>query len=632
MRDCPRTASLPVLLLSVLGSCGSPPGGESATGCGGFIMPTDVHSHARPDEARVTHIELDLSADFDNKVLSGTAALSLTAGEGAREVVLDTDELDIDRVVDGEGRELPFRVGQDDEVLGAPLTIDIRDGARQVVVHYRTRPTAEAVQWLEPRQTSGDRPFLFTQGQAILTRSWIPLQDSPGVRTTYAARIVVPQGLRAVMSARQLSETGEPVDGGVAYRFEMPWAIPGYLIALAIGELEFAELGPRTGVYAEPAVIQAAAAEFVDTEQMLEAAERLYGPYGWGRYDLLVLPASFPFGGMENPCLTFATPTIIAGDRSLVSLVAHELAHSWSGNLVTNATWNDFWLNEGFTVYLENRIMEELFGADYARMLRVLGWQDLQEDLDSMGRDNDDTRLQTLLQGRNPDDAFSDIPYEKGALFLRTIEDQVGRERFDRFLTGYFETYKFQAMTSERLVGLLESELYGTDASGFETLNTDEWIHAPGLPASAREPRSDRFARVDAVRATILEAKADPAAVAGFTTHEWLHLLRGMPQTLDAHKLGELDQAFELSTTGNSEILFEWLRICIRNRYETAFPALEEFLTRQGRRKFLKPLYQDLCRSDWGTELARTIYAKARPGYHSVSYNTIDEVMEKASK
>lgn len=595
-------------------------------------MPQDGNSFARPDEVRVRHLELDLEADFQARILGGTAALDLEFAGGTppvarREVILDSAGLEVSRVASTSGADLSFHFGAAHEALGRPLHVQLEPGVDRVVVHYRTRPDAAAVQWLSPRQTSGDHPFLFTQGQSILTRSWIPLQDSPGIRLTYGARIVVPGGLRAVMSARRLDD-GVPLDAErTAYRFEMSWPIPGYLIALAIGRLDFAPLGPRSGVFAEPAVLPRAAAEFVDTEQMMAAAERLYGPYRWGRYDLLVLPPSFPFGGMENPCLTFATPTIIAGDRSLVALVAHELAHSWSGNLVTNATWDDFWLNEGFTVYIENRIMEELYGEPYARMLQVLGWQDLQEDIDLIGRDHPDTRLHVDMAGRNPDDAFSQVPYEKGALFLRTIERSVGRERFDRFLRGYFDRFAFQPMTAERFMALVADELFAADPDGLRALQADAWLHSPGLPESAAPPRSAAFARVDALRGRILEEGARAELVDGFSTHEWVHLLRGLPDALPAARLAELDRAFALTASGNSEILFEWLRICVRNRYEPAFPALEQFLTGQGRRKFLKPIYLDLVKTDWGRTLAERIYERARPGYHSVSANTIDEIL-----
>src|SRR4029078_6772940 len=242
--------------------------------------------------------------------------------------------------------------------------------------------------------------------------------------------------------------TGKNPDG--VYRFSMPQAIPSYLLALAVGDLAFRPLGPKSGVYPQPGVVERAAWERADTPKMIAAAEKLYGPYRWGRYDILILPASYPYGGMENPRLTFAPPTVLAGDRSLVSLVAHELAHSWSGNLVTNATWNDFWLNEGFTTYIESRIMEELRGKNYADMLRLLGRQDLEEAVKAAGPHSPDTRLHIDLTGRDPDAGTGDVAYEKGAAFLQTVESVVGRERLDKFLREYFDHFQFQPLSSDR--------------------------------------------------------------------------------------------------------------------------------------------------------------------------------------
>ncbi|MBK6939847.1 MAG: M1 family metallopeptidase [Planctomycetes bacterium] len=593
-----------------------------------ITMERDIHSYARPDECRVTHIALDLDADFVGKALRGKARLTLDRAPGASSVWLDTEGLQIAAVRDGDGAALVHALSPRDAVLGSALRIDL-GASNTVVIEYETKDAA-ALQWLEPRQTQSGKPFLFTQGQAILTRTWIPCQDTPGVRQSYDARITAPAGLRAVMSAARLDDGVATADGRIAYRFALEQPVPSYLIALAVGDLAFRPIGARTGVFAEPQVVEGAAWELADTETMVELAERLYGPYRWGRFDVLILPPSFPFGGMENPCLTFATPTILAGDRSLVALIAHELAHSWSGNLVTNSTWSDLWLNEGFTVYFERRIMEALYGVPYAEMLHVLGWQDLQSDLTAFAN-GPDTTLHIDVSGRNPDDAFSNVPYEKGELLLVTIERDVGRERFDTFLADYFARYAFQPMSAERFERHLRDTLFAADAGAIERLKLRQWIHSPGLPDNAIEPKSAEFARVDAERVRFESGAAVASLdVSGFTTHHWLHLLRKLPAGTSLARLAELDQRFALTATGNSEIRFEWLRIAIRERYEAAFPALEDFLVKQGRRKFLKPLYEDLVRTDWGKALARRIYDRARPGYHTVSANTIDGILAKA--
>ena len=590
----------------------------------------DIHSYARPDEVRVTHVALDLRADFDARVLSGTATLSLQRNGSAGEVVLDDKGLDIQKIT-GAGSELKFTLGDDDRILGRALTIQLPPNISEITITYRTSPDAGALQWLQPSQTAGGkRPYLYSQGEAIFTRTWIPTQDTPGVRQTYSARITVPRDLRAVMSAEQLTPDGVESPDGRTFEFRLTQPVPPYLIAIGVGNLAYRQVGPRTGVYTEPAMLDAAASELVDLEKMVAAAESLLGPYRWGRFDVLVLPPSFPLGGMENPRLTFATPTIIAGDRSLVSLIAHELAHSWSGNLVTNATWSDFWLNEGFTTYVENRLMEVLYGVDRARMLQVLDRKSLDTEIARLGPTNRDTILHVDLKGRDPDDAVSDIAYEKGATFLRTIEATVGRETFDNFLRGYFARHAFQSITTAEFLADLREHLLKADAQLEERIKVQDWLYQPGLPANAAVPESDVLVRVE----QDVKAFVDGAGAASITnasswsTQEWQHFLVSLPDKLTPAQLRDLDHTFHLSERHNAEVLFAWLRAAIRNHYQPAMPALEHFLTSIGRRKFLRPLYEDLMKTDWGKDDARRIYAKARPLYHSMSTTTLDPIVK----
>ena len=591
----------------------------------------DVHSFARPTEARVTHVALDLAADFKTHRLAGTAALTIHANPSAREIVLDTRDLTIESVTDSAGRSLTHDLAPADPILGRALRVTLPEDRRRIVVRYTTNPTSAALQWLTPAQTAGGKqPYLFSQGQAILTRPWIPTQDSPGIRQTYEARIVVPAPLMAVMSAEALTPHGEASGADRAFRFKLTQPIPPYLIALAIGDLAFRPIGPRAGVYAEPSVVEKAASEFADVEKMIEAAEELGGPYRWGRYDILVLPPSFPFGGMENPRLTFATPTVLAGDRSLTALVAHELAHSWSGNLVTNATWRDFWLNEGFTTYFENRIMETLYGPDRAAMLESLGRRELLDKLAALKDAPGDQVLHLQLEGRDPDDAATPIAYEKGAAFLRMVEHTVGRERFDTWLVGYFNRHAFTSLTTAQFLEDFRANLLRDDADLEQKLRVNEWIEEPGFPSNATMPRSNAFARVDAeVERFKAGAPARELQTSGWVTQQWQQFLSQLPASLRETQLRQLDEAFAFSKTGNSEVLFAWLRIAIRHHYTPALPALEHFLTSQGRRKFLQPLYQDLMASDWGRAEAVRIYAKARPLYHAVSTTTLDRIVSK---
>ena len=596
------------------------------------IAAEDLHSFARPEQARVRHVALDLTADFERRSLHGTATLRVQRVAGATEVVLDTRDLIIHAVTAATG-PLRYRLGDEVEFLGRPLHVELpaemSTDQIEIVVEYETSPSAAAVQWLEPSQTvGGEKPYLFTQGQAILTRTWIPTQDGPGMRQTYAARIVVPEGLRAVMSAEMLTPEGERTPDGVAYRFDMPQPIPAYLIALAIGDIEFRAVGPRTGVYAEPGIVDRAAHELADMEAMMDAAESLYGPYRWDRYDVLVLPPSFPFGGMENPRLTFATPTILAGDRSLVSLIAHELAHSWSGNLVTNATWNDFWLNEGFTVYFERRIVEEVYGVRRAEMERVLGRASLMSTIEDFGWRHPDTRLQLDLAGRDPDEGLTSIAYEKGAAFLETIERQVGRARFDAFLREYFDSHAFEPMTSEAFLAWLDAELIGDDDALRARIRPDAWVFGYGLPDNAPAVADEVFGEMEAAARAFVAGTA-PARLRtrDWTTHEWLRFLDALPDSLSTPQMAQLDREFRFSQSGNSEVLFSWLRLAVDSRYEPAFPQLDRFLTTQGRRKFLTPLYTQLMETPWGRTMARDIYRRARPLYHAVSRGTIDRVV-----
>ena len=584
----------------------------------------DVHSFSRPDEAVVRHLSLHLDVDFEQKKLSGTARLEIEKKPGVTQLVLDTHGLTIDlvNVVGGRGGggETTFTHGDEKPFLGRPLTIDLDDETEEVSIVYSTSPDAAAVQWLAPAQTAGGKhPFLFTQSQAILARTWVPCQDTPGVRMTYDATVRVPKELMAVMSAENPTE---PNDEGV-YHFRMPQAIPSYLLALSVGDLAFRRFSDNSGVYAEKPMIEASEFELADTPKMIEAAEKLYGPYRWGEYDILVLPPSFPFGGMENPRLTFATPTILAGDRSLVNLVAHELAHSWSGNLVTNATWNDFWLNEGFTVYFERRIMEEVSGREYSEMLALLGYQDLVATVAELPPR--DTHLLGDLEGRDPDDAATKLPYEKGYFLLRLIEETVGRVAWDAFLRGYFDRHAFESMTTQGFLDELTARFPGLDAK----IAIDKWINGPGIPPNAPKVHSDAFVRVEEqVRAFESGTPAAQLTTKSWSTHEWIHFLRHLPKTLTREQMAQLDAAFHFTQSGNSEILHEWLLQAIEHQYEAAYDALERFLLRQGRRKFLKPLYQKLAETPEGLARARRIYAKARPMYHAVSYRTIDTILK----
>ena len=595
----------------------------------------DVHSYARPLEARVTHLALDLAVDFDTKRVGGTATLDIAAKPGVGTIILDDKGLEIEKIASADGKPLQYQVGAVDEHLGAPLEIAI-GAARTIVITYRSAPDAGALQWLTPAQTAGKKqPYLFSQGQAIENRTWIPTQDSPGIRQTWEAKITVPEPLTAVMSAPKV---GEPVATGRSrqFAFKMDRPVAPYLIAIGVGDLAFKSLGPRTGVWTEPAMLDKAAAELSDTEKMVEAAEALYGPYQWGRYDLLVLPPSFPFGGMENPTLTFLTPTFIAGDKSNNSLIAHELAHSWSGNLATNATWSDFWLNEGMTTYATTRIVEAVYGAKVAVQQISLGHDAMRKAVEENGgATGADTRLRIDLKGRNPDDGLTDIAYEKGAAFLRTIEVAVGRERFDQWLKGWFARHQFQPVTTSLFLADIRQHLVKRDAALEAKLGLDAWVDQPGIPANLAPADPAAFAEVDGAVTAFAAATANATGTAPqqavwdrWTTDERLRFLTRIDRKQPVDKLELLGRGFGLARAGNNETRFAFLDLAVANRLDVAVPALKDFLLTQGRRKFVRPLLTALYADpQWGRPIAKRIYAKARPSYHPVTTRDLDKLM-----
>lgn len=609
----------------------------ASAGCGhdsksNAALPVHDYSYAPPGGAVVRHLDLDLTVDFDARRIRGTAAFDIEDRGDADRLVLDTwglrildvtrDDAGTDETT-GRRANVAWSLGDSLPLVGRPLVVEITPGTRRVVVRYETGDDARGVQWLSPQQTDArTQPFLYTQSQSILARTWVPCQDTPAVRFTYRARVRVPPGLMALMSAR--NPTSIRPDG--VYTFEMPQPIPSYLLALAVGDLEFRAIGRHTGVYAEPTMISDALWEFIDMERMLETAQSLYGPYRWERFDVLVLPPSFPYGGMENPRLTFVTPVLVAGDRSLVSTIAHELAHSWSGNLVTMAEWGDFWLNEGFTTYFERRIMEKLYGRDVAEMQATLGYRELLEEIEAEGPESRDTALHIPLEGRDPDEELGTAPYEKGYLFLRMLEGAVGRDRFDAFLRRYFDAFAFRSMTTDRFLAYMKQELLGGDDALYAKLQVERWAYEPGLPDDAPRPHSPRFARVEAeARRFRAGAPARDLHTGEWTSMEWQHFLAQF-DSLGADRLRELDETFRFPRR-NGEIQRSWYVLCIRSGFHDDDRSMDRFLVRVGRRWLIRPIYTELVKTPSGREHALRVYARARPGYHSVTRRTIDAIV-----
>ena len=585
----------------------------------------DIHSFAQPDTARIKHLSLNIDVDFDSSIIRGVAAYNIE-NHGAKKIHFDIADLSIEKVyIDhpdkrNQLKSVDFKIIKGN-IYGDDLVVPINEFTNTVHIVYKTTPQSRSLQWLNPNQTNDKKsPFLYSQGSTILTRSWIPIQDSPGIRLTYDATVQVPLGMLALMSAENPREKNR----FGTYQFKQTKEVPPYLIALAVGDIEYRKIGKRTGVYAEPGFLDAAASEFSEMENMLIMAEDLLGPYNWDVYEILTLPPSFPYGGMENPRLTFVTPTIVTGDKSLITLIAHEIAHSWSGNLVTNATWDDFWLNEGFTVYIEQRIMEGLYGKDYADMIAQIGYEDLEVAMNVL--DSSDTKLKLNLAGRNPDDGITDVAYEKGSYFLKEIEKTVGRNKFDPFLMQYFMDFSNKSLTTEDFLEYLDENLLEPDGI---VINVDEWVYSPYMPKDFKPALSKRFLLVEEVIAEWLNGKMISNEITqGWSTFEWIHFLRFLPNELSNYQLTELDDQFRFTQSTNSEIQAEWYLLAIKNQYHEADPYLESFLISIGRSKFLEPIYTELIKTPEGMQWAREVYEKARPNYHFISTATLDELLD----
>jgi aminopeptidase N len=610
----------------------------------------DYHSFANVEQFRVTRLELDLRVDSDARVLRGVVGLLVKRLDpGATQLILDTRDLTVTEVTEKAQGVLgatsktettwvgrPFHFERKDPVLGQALVIELPPSKKPtefIRIEYETSPTAPGLQWVAARETAGRRqPFLFTQSEPIGARSWIPLQDTPQVRVTYTATIHTSSDVLAVMSAKNAADgLGPPVKRNGEYVFVMPDAVPSYLIALAVGDLAFKATGPRTGVYADRSVVKAAADEFADAESMIATAERMLGPYRWDRYDILVMPPSFPAGGMGNPRLSFVTPTVIAGDKSLVSVIAHELSSSWSGNLVTNATWRDLWLNEAFSDYLESRIMNAMYGEGREMMERVLGLKTLREDLAT--RNPKDQWLAIDLRDRDPEEAFSSVPSEKGRLFLTYLDAKFGRERFDAFVRGYIDHFSSKSVTSEQFVNYLQENLLDRFPGVVTRDQVTAWTFGPGIPPDAVLPSSDAFAAVDAARAAWAGGKiaAKKLESRAWVAQQWMYFLDGMPADLTTAQVAELDQTFGFARSANAEVVQSWLLLAVRHQYQPSYVRLEDYVKTIGRRRLIAPLYREMMKTSAGATQARRVYALARPHYHPSAAAAIDAIVNPPS-
>ena len=575
----------------------------------------DPHSYADDTQPRTRHFDWRARVDFETRTLDAEVTLRFERAAGGGTLDLDTRGLDVRRVTAPDGSALSFVLHPAEPIFGQRLAISVPAGTEALTVSYRTSPDASALQWLEPAQTYGRKhPYVFSQCQAIHARSILPCQDTPSIRQTFTASLEVPASLRAVMAAAPLERDG------ATYRFEMPQPIPPYLLAFAVGDLASKDVSPRSRVWAEPGELEAAVWELEVVPEHLRVAESLFGQYDWDRFDLLVMPPSFPYGGMENPRLTFLTPTLLAGDRSLVNVVAHELAHSWTGNLVTNSTAEHFWLNEGFTVFAERRILAALEGEDMAALHAAIGFQRLQKAFEQFEKHPGLTRLRTHLAGIDPDDAFSAVPYEKGFLFLKTLEAAAGQEAFDDVMRTWLGEHRFGAATTDDFLALVDRLQPGLLAK----VDAPAWIDGAGLPANHWKPAS---AKLTALEAVIGRAPTDDEGKAWSAT-EWQLYLEGTPHPSPKALCEDLEARFSLTASKNMEILVSWLVLaCESGHAATVLPRVDEVLSRVGRTKYVKPLFAALAKRPETAPHARELFERLRATYHPITQQAVRSLL-----
>jgi aminopeptidase N len=595
----------------------------------------DYFSFANSRQFQTLHLELELTVDFEQQILSGHAINHMQQLDpDATNIIMDSRGLSINAVQlkrpAEESIDLEFSLGATDAVRGEPLKIKLPENlALQdkflLRIDYHTGPDASALMWLPPELTAGgDHPFMFTQSQSIHARSWVPLQDTPSVRFTYEATIHTPPGLLALMSAD--NDPLAPRSG--KYHFSMPQPIPSYLLALAVGNVFFESFGPETGVYAEPQILQAAAYEFSDTQAMLDTAVEIYGPYQWGRYDLLILPPSFPYGGMENPRLSFITPSVLAGDRSLVSLIAHELAHSWSGNLVSNATWRDIWLNEGITSYLDARLMESLYGRERADEERVLAYQSLRESLETAPVDMQ--ALAPVFMEGDPDIGQDGLEYSKGQLLLQHLEAVFGRKVFDAYMAGYFSHFEFQAIGSEQWLDYIDQNLLQKHPGKYSRAQLEEWLYQPGVPVDATVPVSRNLEQAAAMARSWSngELAVDKLPYEDWSPQAMVYFINALPDELSEAQLSALDSSLGMSRSSNAEIARTWFIQVAERQHRPAYPQLKAHLSRYGRTRLVQPVYEALAANGEDRELARELFDQARAAYHPLTQAAIEPLFE----
>ncbi|KAH0936849.1 hypothetical protein HID58_004310 [Brassica napus] len=610
------------------------------------MAPIDPHSFTDSTHPLTTHVSLSLYLSFPTSTIHASALLTLSSPFSGT-LSLDSRSLSLSSILDPQTlHPLPHSLSPTpDPIRGTEISV-VLSGQSQILLIYSTSPAASALQWLSPPQTfSKTHPYVYTQCQAIHARSIFPCQDTPARRIRYDVVMNIPASLSAVMSARHvrrrlpLPEEATHLDSSLCWcaedrvveEFVMEQPIPPYLFAFAVGELGFREVGPRTRVYAESAdveVLDAAEVEFAGAEEMIRQGEKLFGEYDWERFDLLVLPPSFPYGGMENPRMVFLTPTVIKGDASGGQVVAHELAHSWTGNLITNVNNEHFWLNEGFTTYAERRIVEVVQGADIATLNMGIGWRGLKDEMERFKDNLECTKLKNNQQGVDPDDVYSQVPYEKGFQFVLRIERQVGRTAFDEFLKKYIATFKFKSIDTDTFLDFLKANIPGIE----KEINLELWTEGVGIPEDAYEPVSTIYTKIISLAEEFKQGKMPSEdEVAEWKGQEWELYLENLPKSCEPSQVIALDKRYRLAESKDYEVKVSFLQVAISSKCREYHGEVEKTLKTVGRMKYLRPLFNALAQSG-GTEekqLAKQVFAEARETYHPIAQGVVESILSK---
>ena len=611
----------------------------------------DISTFSNFEQIRQTNLEINFNIDFKQKLVNGLVKIYFQALKDGEVIVLDTKALKINSVIDsdtGEDLEYILDTQYELESLGVPLKIYReynKDDFITLLISFTTTEQGTSIQWLTPEQTSGKKyPYMFTQGESIINRELFPTQDTPSVKTPVTVGITVEKPLYAVESGLYQKKIDNGDTTTFFYYQKVP--IPSYLIAIAAGAIEQRVITDRIKVYGEKEIVDKAAGEFEDIENLIQAAESYLFPYEWGEYNILVMPPSFPYGAMENPTLTFSMPSIISGDKSLVSLLSHEISHSWCGNLVTNKDWSNFWLNEGFDVFMETKIQEILGGKELAKLHGLTYKYLLSDTINSVGASRSFSSLHPYLVGRHPDDAFNVIPYLKGFIFLYYLEGLVNikenNDIFRKILRNYFTKFKYQSITyedfKELFIAKVKEELPEEAEGILSQIEWEKWIEAPGYPPIDVDFSNEYDKTVKEKIELFYQNKLEEDFVEIFKNwhmdvkQSFLSTIYISDKILDEVQYNYLTNVLDLKEGYNSHLRYEYYLIILTksNILEDKIKQdLIEYLGTIGRINYLRDLYPAFYKKD--KDAALETFEKYKNFYHPMVVKYVEIELKNLS-